>query len=536
MEKRFVVALGLCFLLIILYPRILNYFYPQKTSVTHISAPQKASQLSSVPAGMPKGVEQDTKEVAPDFKEEFYELSSGKLKAVFSNVDGSVTSLTSLERDVKSAPIGRIIDVKSGSEGSFVIRLGEPLCTQHIDFKVVSKTSDSIEFEGEARPGLVLRKKFSLLTDKHAIELEVSFVNKTSEPLKLSYDFVSRFFAGEQHYGNPSIEAAYFNGEKASEKDGNSMRKNPYQNKTPLKWIGLEEKYFAMIIEPEKEILSTSTEFTASKNLVNRIFVNDIGVKPNETMSEKYLIYCGPKRYDELKGFGFEKLMYTKVLGNLWIYILQALFFFYRIFKNYGLAVIALSVLMKILFAPLTHISFKSMRKMQELQPKIKALQEEFKKDPQRMNKEIMELYRKHKVNPMGGCLPMLLQMPIFIALYQALSQAIELKGAPFIWWIKDLSEPDKIYTLPFSIPFIGNSVNVLPILMIVSMVWQQKLTPNVSTSKEQQTMMLIMPVVFGIIFYNLPSGLVLYWFVNNMLTIGHQLIFKRNTTALATA
>ncbi|MDD5085449.1 MAG: membrane protein insertase YidC [Candidatus Omnitrophica bacterium] len=536
MEKRFIVALGLCFLVIVFYPHILNHFFPQKASITHVVTPQGAPQVPPEAGAAQRKAEEKIEEAAPAFKEEFYELATGKLKAVFSNVDGSVIKLTSIESNVESAPSGRIVDAENSSKGSFVIRFTEPLCTQPIHFKVVNKTSDSIELEGEILSGLILRKKFSLLSGRHAIELEASFTNKTSGPLKLSYSFISRFFAGEAHYGNPTIEAAYFNGDKVSKKNGNAMRKEPYINKTALKWIGLEEKYFTMVIKPEREILSANTSFVGSKDLVNRILIEDTDIKPGETISARYLIYCGPKRYDELKSFGFEKLMYTKVLGNLWVYILQVLFFFHRILKNYGLAIIALSVLMKILFAPLTHISFKSMRKMQELQPKIKALQEELKKDPQRMNKEIMELYRKHKVNPMGGCLPMLLQMPIFIALYQALSQAIELKGAPFIWWIKDLSEPDKIYTLPFSIPFIGNSVNVLPLLMIVSMVWQQKLTPTVSTSKEQQTMMLIMPVVFGIVFYNLPSGLVLYWFVNNMLTIGHQLLFKRNTTALATA
>jgi YidC/Oxa1 family membrane protein insertase len=164
---------------------------------------------------------------------------------------------------------------------------------------------------------------------------------------------------------------------------------------------------------------------------------------------------------------------------------------------------------------------------MQAIQPKVKALQEQYKSDPQQMNKAVMEMYRKNKVNPLGGCLPLLLQMPIFIALYQTLTQSIELRGAKFFWWIKDLSAPDSFYTLPFSIPLLGNHVNILPLLMIGSMIWQQKLTPTASASKEQAKMMLLMPVVFGFIFYNLPAGLVLYWFINNVLTILHQSMMR---------
>jgi len=185
-------------------------------------------------------------------------------------------------------------------------------------------------------------------------------------------------------------------------------------------------------------------------------------------------------------------------------------------------------VIIKVLFAPLTHKGFESMRRMQELQPQMKALQEKHKDNPQLLNKEIMAMYKKHKANPFGGCFPLLLQMPIFIALYHTLSRSIELRGAPFIFWIKDLSEADKMITFARDFPIIGDSINLLPLLMIFSMVWQQKLTPTASASKEQERMMLFMPIIFGVIFYKLPSGLVLYWLVNNVLTIAQQLITKR--------
>jgi YidC/Oxa1 family membrane protein insertase len=166
------------------------------------------------------------------------------------------------------------------------------------------------------------------------------------------------------------------------------------------------------------------------------------------------------------------------------------------------------------------------MKKMQALQPKIKALQEQHKNDQAKISREMMELYKRHKVNPMGGCLPMVLQIPVFIAFYQVLAQTAELQGEPFIFWVKDLSGPDRAWTFPFQIPFLGDSVNILPILMIGSMVWQQQLTPHTGTP-EQQKVMMIMPLVMGVILYQLPSGLVLYWFVSNLLSIIHQLFVK---------
>lgn len=166
------------------------------------------------------------------------------------------------------------------------------------------------------------------------------------------------------------------------------------------------------------------------------------------------------------------------------------------------------------------------MKEMQLLQPKIDALRKELKDNPQRLNKEIMELYKEHKVNPLGGCLPLLLQMPIFFALYQALIRSAALRGAHFLW-IKDLSAPDKLFTLKNSIPFLGNQINILPILMAIGMFVQQKISSVKATgeaAQQQKMMSIIMPVMFGVIFYQMPSGLVLYWLVNSMLMLFYQL------------
>jgi YidC/Oxa1 family membrane protein insertase len=178
----------------------------------------------------------------------------------------------------------------------------------------------------------------------------------------------------------------------------------------------------------------------------------------------------------------------------------------------------------RIPFIPLINKSQRSMKKMQEMQPRMAEVREKYKKDPQRMQKEMMELYKTHKVNPVGGCLPMLLQIPVFFALYKILMIAIELRGAPFILWIKDLSAPDTLFGhLPSSIPLIGGfAVGPLPIVMGITMIIQQKMTPT-SADPRQNKMMMFMPIIFTFLFLNFASGLVLYWLMNNVFSIIQQ-------------
>jgi len=193
--------------------------------------------------------------------------------------------------------------------------------------------------------------------------------------------------------------------------------------------------------------------------------------------------------------------------------LLVVLKFFYQYTGNYGVAIIILTILIKILFHPLTRKQYESMREMQKIQPKMQAIREKFKNDKERMNREVMDLYRTHKINPLGGCWPMLLQIPVFFALYKALLNSIELRHAPFMLWIQDLSEKDPCY--------------VTPIIMGVTMFLQQKMTPAAG-DPNQQKMMMFMPIIFTFLFLSFPSGLVLYWLVNNILTIGQQFVSQR--------
>jgi len=229
--------------------------------------------------------------------------------------------------------------------------------------------------------------------------------------------------------------------------------------------------------------------------------------------------------------YGFEETIDYGWFGVISKGLLTVLRFFRKWTGNWGVAIILLTLLVNLISFPLTKKSFVSMHRMKNVQPHIQKLKDLHKDNPQKLNKEMMELYKKYNVNPFGGCLPMLMQIPIFIALYQGLIKAVQLKGAHFLW-IQDLAKPDAV-NLPFSLPLIGAHMNILPVMMVVMMFFQQKIQGAAAAmspeqASQQKMMLVAMPVFFGFLFYNMPSGLVLYWLTNTILMTGEQLFLKK--------
>lgn len=245
----------------------------------------------------------------------------------------------------------------------------------------------------------------------------------------------------------------------------------------------------------------------------------------NDTVA-KTALYLGPLEYSTIKGLGVD-LENIMSLGKLLKPISKAVLWIFNrlrtILPNYGWVLIVFAFLIKIILYPLTNKSMQSMKEMQNLQPKIEELRKKYQSDPQKLNTEQMKLYKEHGVNPMGGCLPLLLQMPILIALFTVFRTTIELRHAPFIWWITDLSAPDTIFTLPFAIPIYGQHVNVLPIIMALSTILQQKLSGASSSNPQQKMMTYMMPIMFFFMFNQFPSGLNLYYTLFNLLTVAQQ-------------
>ena len=242
-----------------------------------------------------------------------------------------------------------------------------------------------------------------------------------------------------------------------------------------------------------------------------------------------YGLFVGPKSLHLLASLGHD-LDEAVDLGIFWFIarpMLELLFFLHAFLGNYGWAIVILTIGVRLAFYPINQRQAASMKAMQRIQPELKKIQEKYKDDRERMSKEVMEVYRRHKVNPLSGCLPMLVQLPVFFGLYNALLQAIELRHAPFIGWIDDLSQPDRLGTL--AVPFVDPpGIPVMTLLMGASMVLQQRMTPQMGDPM-QQRMMMMMPVIFTVMFVNFPSGLVIYWFANNLMAIGQQYMTNRS-------
>ncbi|MCK4226423.1 membrane protein insertase YidC [candidate division WOR-3 bacterium] len=275
-----------------------------------------------------------------------------------------------------------------------------------------------------------------------------------------------------------------------------------------IDWVGYETKYFFIGLVPEDYV----TEFTVNKSPDNpSIFVR---AEPNARF------YFGPLKYTVLSKAkeGLEDAIYfgwgfIRPISKLLYHFLN---FVQRSVHNFGVVIIIFAIAIVLVFSPITLTSFRSMNKMQALQPKMQELREKYKKDPQRMNKETMQLYKEFGVNPLSSCLPMLLQFPIFFALYSVLNSSIELKGAPFILWIEDLSMKDPYY--------------VLPILMGISMFLQQRLFSPQQGSEQQKMLTFLMPIILTFVFLSFPSGLTLYWLTYNILTISVQSYLRKKT------
>ncbi|NOY52067.1 MAG: membrane protein insertase YidC [Deltaproteobacteria bacterium] len=283
-----------------------------------------------------------------------------------------------------------------------------------------------------------------------------------------------------------------------------------------IPWAAFEEKYFLTALLPKKPADMAVMESFKQKGGISYV----IGIIGRGKILS-YNFYAGPKEYKILKKDGLVKVINFGFFGFLakpMFFILKGI---YGVVGNYGVAIILLTSFIKLIFAPLTHKQQKSMQEMQRLQPEISAIREKYKKDPQVMNREIMGLYKKYKVNPASGCLPLVIQIPVFFALYNVLLNAIELRQAPFLY-IHDLSAADTLFG------HVGHfAVGPLPLLMGVTMFLQQKMTPSTMDPK-QAKLFQYMPVIFTFMFLNFPSGLVLYWLINNVLTIAQQLYINQ--------
>lgn len=520
MEKRTLIALALSFLILLVY----QFFFVKPEQSEHARQPKNAGQEQTVSA--PPAVSPPALPVpAVPRKDEALAASreitveNELYTAVFSSRGGTLKSYT-LKTYVDDHGKNVVLLDRPGALAPLGIGTNREIELAALDFRAsgsdlrldAQKPSGTLVFE-YAGPGIFIRRTYTFTSGTFKIMMRDEVSGLPDYWVTLGTDFgMPNRKDTSSHVGPVLLKET----DRIEFKTTQLNEMKRYAG--GLKWIAQEDKYFFASLVPltpvEEAILWQHQDSVVA------------ALRGSPQTSHDFILYAGPKQHDVLKSLnvGLEHIVDFGFFSIIALPLFSILKFFYQILGNYGWAIVLLTILVRIPFIPLVNKSQKSMKKMQDIQPKMAEIREKYKKDPQKMQQEMMQLYKTHKVNPLGGCLPILLQIPVFFALYKILLIAIELRQAPFIFWIDDLSAPDTLFGhLPDFIPLIGGfAVGPLPILMGATMLIQQKMTPT-SLDPTQNKIMMLMPIIFTFLFLNFASGLVLYWLMNNIFSIVQQ-------------
>ncbi|OPL15409.1 MAG: hypothetical protein AVO38_10470 [delta proteobacterium ML8_D] len=398
---------------------------------------------------------------------------------------------------------------------------------------IVNK-SEKISFVWTSPQGVAIEKKFSFSPETYMIDLSVTVKNLSGQTLRDSMMLSLAQPAEKDSSFGFTGPSALINNKLTQIKTKKIKDKNTYTGN--VKWVAVQNRYFMSAIipddPPDDPPDGAMHLYADDKVLKNRYVRPEIAMESGTQHVFKYKLFFGPKSMRVLKGLDYELVKAVHfgmfdIIAKPCVWIMN--FIYDHFIPNYGVAIIMLTLFTKIILWPLGNKSYKSMAEMKKIQPLMAEIKEKYKDDKKRMNEEVMGLYKTYKVNPMGGCLPMLAQIPIFFALYRMLYEAIELRHAPFFWWINDLSAPDRLFRFDISIPFMQPpyGIPVLTIIMGASMFLQQKMSPPMGDAT-QAKMMMLMPVVFTVMFINFSSGLVLYWLVNNIISMAQQYYIQK--------
>jgi len=483
----------------------------------------------------------DSSEIKP-VSEKLYTVETPEFIAVFSSVGATLKSFklkNYRETTEKNSPLKELV---SSLKGDCItkIKSGGGVDLSKVNFVadvqsenlLITKSSGSISFAYRTPGNFIFKKTYTFTPGNYLFDMDVSLNNQMGASFATSLEFVLNSMKLESKQMGFVGPALYYK-DKLHQIDSDEFDKDGSVSEK-IRWGALEGVYFMSALIPDSETtLQTNMKIVKgdseikSKEYINFNFITSpFVVKNGETKSFKYHFYFGPKQLDILKKTGFElkkavDFGFFDIISKPCLIVLN---YIYKVIPNYGVAIILLTLLVKILFWPLGTKSAKSMNQMKKVQPLMQEIRNKYKNDKQKMNQEVMNLYKTYKVNPLSGCLPMVVQIPIFIGLYRMLYSAIELRHAPFLFWIKDLAAPDRLFNFGSVIPYMSNpdGIPVLTLIMGVSMFLQQKMTPT-GGDASQAKMMMLMPVFITVLFINFPAGLVLYMLVNNIFSMAQQ-------------
>ena len=546
MDKRTLLAVVLSLAVLMGY----QYFFQKPLPHTPGEPVQNAGETTGKTENIPQGITGDQSTHATpviDHRKSLAKKGEDKgtekdiivegpmYTAIFSSRGAGLKSfkLKDYRKDMsKDSPLVELVNV--GGSTDYPLATTFPESSIDIPVDVIYESNlDSVDFLDSVNakdlifswsyPGEIrVDKIYTFYPDRYSFDLEVRLTNLSGNTIKENALIEwNRYVDPSEKTDRYSHEGpiSYVRDKVVSEK---VKKLGAREFSGPdVSWGGFETKYFIAAMIPEQPSL---TNFIVSKDSRDMVFTALEGPKniipPSQSGSFRYVLYTGPKKYNNLHAQNVnleDSIDFGSWVKWLALPLLKALNWIDKYVHNYGAAIIILTILVKLIFWPLGNISYRSMKGMQKLQPQMKKLQEKHKDDKAKLQKETMALYKSNKVNPMSGCFPMLIQLPVFFGLYRALLYSIELRHAPFIFWIQDLSAKDPYY--------------ITPIVMGATMFLQQKMSPAPGGNEMQAKMMMWMPVVFTFLFLNFPSGLVIYWLFNNILSIGQQhYINKQNS------
>jgi len=559
MDKRTILAIVLALAVLLVY----QVFFvkppvPQKAPAPQQSAEQIKKDKAAAPAGAPvtaagiaktapkaaaikpeappRDIKVETARYTAVFSTRGAALKSLKLKDYYQDcygctddiwpkMKGLFTGAKAVDKP-KTKDFVELVDVREGMPYPLAVTFPDSSAdiTPDAVFDTAASKLDLVNTQekkqlvfSKSDQGIKIEKIFTIDPAGYSIGLEIKIYNLSASPItqipRLNW----------YQYVDPQKIDDDYGHEGPAVSVGDSIERTEVKKMTGesvlgpnISWGAFESKYFIASFIPENPSL---TNVVMTRDAADMVAMGMKGRKEvipgGQNSAFTYQLYLGPKQYDILKtlGVGLENAIdfgWFKWLAIPALYILN---FLYGFVLNFGIAIIILTTIIKIIFWPLGNLSYKSMNEMKKLQPKIEALKEKYKSDQSKIGQETMALYREHKVNPFSGCLPMLIQIPVFFGLYKALMYSIELRHSPFFFWIQDLSAKDPYY--------------ITPIIMGATQFISQKMTPAMGDPM-QQKIMLFMPIIFTFFFLNFPAGLVIYWLFNNILQIGQQYYINR--------
>ena len=463
--------------------------------------------------------------------------------ATLSEKGGTVESLILAQYRESSAPDSplkamvneraRLINLASGWAGNAVAGMEQAVyeLKSRDDIVKVSDQTAAIEFQWVSNDGISVTKQFSFSADSYLIDLKVIVANHSGAAIN---DQPTVSIA--QVIGDPESRITFEGpmalvGDQLEEIKVKDIAEKPEVSGS-FRWAALTDRYFMTVLIPDEVANATMKMKTVGEDMViSKLVFPETTIAPGNVETFAYKAFIGPKDTETLKKANYQldeavNFGMFDFLAKPFLWIMNQI---YEVLPNYGIAIIILTLITKVILWPLGNKSYKSMNDMKRMQPLMAEIREKYKNDKKKINEETMALYRTYKINPMGGCLPMVVQLPVFFALYRMLYQAIELRHAPFFGWINDLSAPDRLFEFGFSIPFMEPpfGIPVLTIVMGATMFLQQKMSPPPG-DPTQAKMMMFMPIIFTFIFINFSSGLVLYWLINNIFSIAQQYYIQK--------